>query len=73
MRWFETAKDFVALHTIYRAVGACYVKTLHKLSIAMTTRILGEKLVGDPIFRATVINMVKYILKTQSHRDKDTE
>ena len=62
-------KALKTLHSICRAIEAGYTETPHKLSIATTTRILSEKLVEDPVFRATAINMAKYILK---HRDIGT-
>jgi hypothetical protein len=62
-------KALETLHSICRAIGAGYVEAPHKLSIATTTRVLSEKLFEDPVFRATAINMVKYILK---HRDIGT-
>jgi hypothetical protein len=56
-------KALETLHSICRTIEAGYTETPYKLSIGTTTRILIEKLVEDPIFRATAINMVKYILK----------
>jgi hypothetical protein len=56
-------KALETLHSICRAIGAGYTEAPHKLSIATTTRVLSEKLFEDPVFRATTINMVKYILK----------
>jgi len=62
-------KALETLHNICKAIEAGYTEAPHKLSTATTTRILIEKLVEDPIFRATTINMVKYIFK---HRDIGT-
>jgi hypothetical protein len=56
-------KALETLHSICRAIGAGYTEAPHKLSIATTTRILIEKFVEDPIFKATAINIVKYIFK----------
>jgi hypothetical protein len=56
-------KSLETLHSICRAIGAGYIEAPHKLSIATTTRILIEKFVEDSIFKATAINMVKYIFK----------
>jgi hypothetical protein len=60
---FGAGKALEALHSICRAIGAGYAEAPYRLSIGTTTRILSEKLVKDPIFRATTINMVKYILR----------
>ena len=65
----EADKALEILHSICRAIGAGYTEAPYKLSIATTTKILSEKLIEDPIFRATAINMVKYIIK---HRDIGT-
>jgi hypothetical protein len=62
-------KALETLHNICRAIGAGYAEAPHKLSTATTTKILIEKLVEDPIFRATTINIAKYIFK---HRDIGT-
>jgi hypothetical protein len=56
-------KALETLYSICRAIGAGYTEAPHKLSIATTTRILIEKFVEDPIFKATAINVVKYIFK----------
>jgi hypothetical protein len=56
-------KSLETLHSVCRAIGAGYTEAPYRLSIATTTRILSKKLVEDPIFRATTINIVKYILK----------
>jgi len=63
-------KALETLYSICRAIGAGYVEAPHKLGIATTTRILSEKLIEDPAFRATAINIVKYILK---HRNIGTK
>jgi hypothetical protein len=63
-------KALETLHSICKAIEAGYTEAPHKLSTATTTRILSKKLIEDPIFRATAINMVKYILK---HRDIGTK
>jgi len=62
-------KTLETLHSICKAIEAGYTEAPHKLSTATTTRILIEKLVEDPMFRATAINIVKYIIK---HRDIGT-
>jgi hypothetical protein len=59
-------KALETLHNICRAIGTGYAEAPYRLSSGATTKILSEKLVEDPIFRATTINTVKYILK---HRD----
>jgi len=59
-------KALETLHSICRAIGAGYTEAPHKLGIATTTRILSEKFVRDPLFRVTIINMLKYVL---GHRD----
>ena len=56
-------KALETLHDICRAIGAGYVEAPYKLGIVTATRILSEKLAKDPIFRATTINIIKYILK----------
>jgi len=67
--WLGAGKALETLHSICRAIGAGYAEAPYRLSIATITRILSEKLVEDPVFRATTINMVKYILK---HRNIGT-
>jgi hypothetical protein len=62
-------KALETLHSICRAIGAGYAEAPYRLSIVTITRILSEKLVEDPVFRATTMNIVKYILK---HRDIGT-
>jgi hypothetical protein len=66
---FGAGKALEALHSICRAIGAGYAEAPYRLSIGTTTKILSEKLVEDSIFRATTVNIVKYILK---HRDIGT-
>jgi hypothetical protein len=56
-------KALETLHNICRAIEAGYTEAPHKLSTATTMRILIEKLVEDPIFRAATINIAKYIFK----------
>ena len=62
-------KALKAFHSICRAIGAGYAEAPYRLSIGATTKILSKKLVEDPVFRATTINIVKYILR---HRDIGT-
>jgi hypothetical protein len=57
------SKALEVLHSICRAIGAGYAEAPYRLSIGTTTKILSRKLVEDPIFRATTVNIVKYILK----------
>ena len=59
-------KALEMLHSIYKAIEAGYAEALYKLSLGMVIKILGEKLVKDPVFRVTAINTLKYVFR---HRD----
>jgi hypothetical protein len=59
-------KALETLYSICRAIEAGYIEAPYKLSIAITSRILSEKFVRDPVFRVTTINMLKYAFE---HRD----
>jgi len=54
-------KALEMLHSICKAIGAGYAEAPYKLSLGMVIKILSEKLVKDPAFRATTMNMLKYV------------
>jgi hypothetical protein len=62
-------KALETLHSICRAIGAGYAEAPYKLSLGMVIKILSERLVKDPVFRATTMNVLKYVF---GHRDIGT-
>jgi len=54
-------KALETLHSICRAIEAGYVEAPYKLSLGMVIKILSEKLVKDPVFRVTTMNVLKYV------------
>ena len=54
------SKALETLHSICKAIEAGYIETPYKLSLGMVIKILTEKLVEDPVFRATTMNVLKY-------------
>jgi len=57
----SVSKALETLHSICKAIEAGYVEAPYKLSLGMVTKILSEKLVKDSAFRATTMNILKYV------------